>query len=387
MMRKMAVITGSRADYGILFSIIRLLHEDPDVQLLLLVTGMHLSEAFGMTVREIEQQGIPIAGRIAILSDDDSDEAAALAMGRAVTGFARAYARLKPDIIVVLGDRFEVHAAVSAAVPFRIPVGHIHGGELTEGAVDELFRHSITKMSHLHFAATREYADRIIQMGEQPARVYVSGAPGLDAIKTLDLQDREKLAAELNIPSEGPLGIVTFHPATVEKGQAETQIKEVLKALDSFPDVYWIFTASNADMEGRTILDCIKTHVSSRDNADLFLSLGQTMYLSVLREASLMAGNSSSGIIEAPSFGLPVVNIGLRQQGRIRARNVIDVHECDSAKIKSAVKTALSKAFRDSLKDMQNPYGDGRSGARIVGILKEADLSAIIRKPFYTKSV
>jgi UDP-hydrolysing UDP-N-acetyl-D-glucosamine 2-epimerase len=383
-MRKIAVITGTRAEYGLLYHIIKGIHDDPALQLQLVVTSMHLSPEFGMTVKEIENHGFPVAEKVDMLLSSDSEEAVSTSMGLGIIGFAKAYARLRPDIIVLLGDRFEIHAAASAAVPFRIPVAHIHGGESTEGAMDELFRHSITKLSHLHFAVTQAYADRIKQMGEQPENIFVTGAPGLDSINKLHLMDKEQLAEELGLPANRKWGIVTFHPVTLEKESTESQIKEMLHALDSFPQIHWIFTFPNADMESRTIIKYIKAYVEdNKERASAFVSLGQLRYLSALKAAAVMVGNSSSGIIEAPSFELPVVNIGSRQDGRIRAKNVIDVPDCKSDKIEDAVKEALSNSFRDSLKGLKNPYGDGTASVRIVDILKNTDLDRMIKKHFY----
>ncbi len=383
-MRKIAVITGTRAEYGLLYHIIKAIHEDPELELQLIVTGMHLSQDFGMTVNDIEKDNFPVAEKVEMLISSDTEETVSVSMGQGVMGLAKAYARLRPDIIVLLGDRFEIHSAASAAAPFRIPVAHIHGGELTRGAMDELFRHSITKLSHLHFASTQAYADRIKQMGEQPENVFVTGAPGLDSIKKLQLLNKEQLASELGLPVNSDWGIVTFHPATLEKEGAGRQIKEILSALDKFPEIHWIFTYPNADTESRTIIENIKRYVEERKgHASLFVSLGQLRYLSILKTAVVMAGNSSSGIIEAPSFELPVVNIGSRQDGRIRAKNVIDVAECNDDKIEIAVKEALSGGFKESLRGLENPYGNGTASSRIVEILKNAPLSSIIKKHFH----
>lgn len=383
-MRKIAVITGTRAEYGHLFHIIKGIHEDPELELQLIVTSMHLSPEFGMTVKVIEKDGFPIADRVEMLLSSDSDEAISTSMGLGMIGFAKAYTRLKPDIIVLLGDRFEIHAAASAAVPFRIPVAHIAGGESTEGAMDELFRHSITKMSRLHFAANQKYADRIRQMGEQPENIFVTGAPGLDSINKLRLLNKDQLVKELNLPADREWGIVTFHPVTLETESTENQIKEVLSALSGFPEIHWVITFPNADTESRTIIKHITAYVEEKKGcASLFLSLGQLRYLSMLKNVVVMVGNSSSGIIEAPSFELPVVNIGSRQDGRIRAKNVIDVSECKSAAIKDAIQKALSASFRASLKGLQNPYGDGTASSKILQVLKNVPLRSIIKKHFY----
>lgn len=387
-MRKIAVITGTRAEYGHLFHIIKGIHEDPELQLQLVVTSMHLSPEFGMTVKTIEQDGFPIAEKVEMLLSSDSDEAISTSMGLGVIGFAKAYSRLRPDIIVILGDRFEIHAAASAAVPFRIPVAHIHGGESTEGVMDELFRHSITKMSHLHFTANQTYADRIRQMGEQPENIFVTGTPGLDNINKLQLLNKDRLSAELGLPANKDWGMVTYHPVTLEKGSAEGQIKELLSALDNFPEVHWVFTFPNADTESRTIITHIKAYVKDREGrASVFISLGQLRYLSFLKAAAVMVGNSSSGIIEAPSFELPVINMGSRQDGRIRAENVIDVADFRKIDIINSIRKSLSKDFRDSLMGLKNPYGDGKASGRILEILKRTPLDRITRKHFYDVSL
>jgi len=384
-MRKIAVVTGTRAEYGLLYWIVKSIHEDPELTLQLIVTCMHLSPEFGLTVQEIEKDGFPIAERVEMLLSSDTETAIATSMGLGMIGFAKAYEHLMPDIIVVLGDRFEIHAAVSAALPFRIPVAHIHGGESTEGAIDELMRHAITKMSHIHFTATEEYRKRVIQMGELPENVFCVGAPGLDHIHKLKLMDKEELLSTLGIPYGRKIGIVTYHPVTLEKNTSEVHISELLKVVQKFPDIFWIFTMANADTSGRIIGRKIEDFLNKNpDRGKLFASLGQLRYLSLMKHASIVVGNSSSGIIETPSFKLPVVNIGKRQLGRIRAINVIDVPECNEKYITEAIHRALSSEFKNSLKDMRNPYGDGNTSDRIVEKLKNLRLGEqLIKKKFY----
>ena len=383
-MRKIAIVTGTRAEYGLLYWIMKGIQKTSGLKLQLIVTGMHLSPEFGMTIREIEKDGFVIDERVEMLLSSDTEESIAISMGLAMIGFAKAYSRLMPDLIVVLGDRFEIHAAVSAAVPFRIPVAHIHGGEVTEGAMDEMFRHAITKMSHFHFPAAEAYANRIRQMGERPENIFCFGAPGIDNIYKLTLMDRQKLSEELQLPADGKWGIVGYHPVTLEKNSAEVQIKEILNAVAEFPNLCWIFTLPNADMESRVIINNIKDYVSKKPKTSrLFSSLGQLRYLSLLRHGEVLVGNSSSGIIEASSFELPVVNIGSRQTGRIRPANVIDVPVCERDKIVSAVRRAMSGEFRHSLRGLKNPYGDGTASKRIVDVLKKFPLENILKKPFY----
>ena len=382
-MRKIAVVTGTRAEYGLLYWIIKGIHEDPDLELQLFVTGMHLSPEFGLTVREIEKDGFPIVERVEMLLSSDTEIAIATSMGLGMIGFAKTYERLKPDIVLVLGDRFEISAAVTAAVPFGIPVAHIHGGESTEGVIDELFRHAITKMSHIHFPSTSKYAERIIQMGERPERVFCFGAPGLDSFHRLKLLKKQALAGELKLPVERQWGILTYHPVTHENNSVKTHIETLLNVVKGFSEIYWIITLPNADTGSRAIIKEIEDFVHNNSEiACLFSSLGQLRYLSLLKNATIMVGNSSSGLIEAPSFELPVVNIGDRQKGRIRAANVIDVPTCDKNILETAMDKAVSKEFRDSIQGLKNPYGEGHTSEKIVEVLRTVSLSDISKKQF-----
>lgn len=384
--RKIAVITGSRAEYGLLYWIIKMIQDDPKLELQLIVTGMHLSSRFGLTVKQIEKDRFPIAEKVKIPLSLDTEEAIAISMGLGMAGFAKAYSRLKPDIIVVLGDRFEIHAAVSAAVPFRIPVAHIHGGESTEGVFDEQLRHAITKMSHIHFASASLYRQRIIQMGENPEFVFCYGTPAIDNIKRLKFLDRAELSGALGIPYNKKLGVVTYHPVTLESGTSASQIEELLKAIKNINNIHWVFTFSNADTGGKIIIEKIKRYVSKNpERATLRGSLGQQKYLSLLKNASLIVGNSSSGLLEAPSLLLPVVNIGDRQKGRMRPTNVIDVKRCKNQSISKAIRKALSARFRRSLKGLKNPYGRGGVSEKIVEKLKNIPLTEeIVKKKFFT---
>ena len=384
-MRKIAVITGSRAEYGLLYWIIKGIHDDPQLKLQLIVTGMHLSPEFGLTIREIEKDGFPIAERVEMLLSSDTETAIATSMGLGMIGFAKAYECLKPNMIVVLGDRFEILSAVSAAVPFRIPVAHIHGGESTEGAMDETIRHAVTKMSHLHFTSTEEYRRRVVQMGENPERVFCFGAPGLDNVYKLDLMGSEDLFRGLGLPENKKIGIVTYHPVTLEGDTAESQISEILEAAKAFTNMYWVFTLPNADTGGRIIIKRLKDFVAEYpDKGKCFASLGQLRYLSLLKSASVMVGNSSSGLIEAPAFELPVINTGDRQKGRVRGQNVIDVPECKKDAIVSAINIAISPEFKASLRGIKNPYGEGHASGRILEKLKAVPLGEnLIKKRFY----
>jgi UDP-N-acetylglucosamine 2-epimerase (non-hydrolysing)/GDP/UDP-N,N'-diacetylbacillosamine 2-epimerase (hydrolysing) len=383
-MRKIAVVTGTRAEYGHLFWIIKGIHESPELELQLVVTGMHLSPEFGMTVKEIENDGFPITERVEMLLSSDTETVIAISMGIGMIGFANVYERLKPDILVVLGDRFEILSAVSASIPFRIPVAHIHGGETTEGVIDEPIRHSISKMSHVHFPTTKKYEKRILQMGEFAGNVFCFGAPGLDNIYNLNLMKKDDLLCNLVLPQDKKIGVVTYHPVTLEKGTSEIQISELLNALKRFTDVFWVFTAPNADTEGRILMKKIDEFVKRYpEKGKLFINLGQVRYLSLLKYVCVMVGNSSSGIIEAPSFKLPVVNVGERQQGRIRAQNVIDIAECKEHIIFHAIERALSSKFKNFLSGLENPYGKGDSSSKIVAKLKEINLGErLIKKKF-----
>jgi UDP-N-acetylglucosamine 2-epimerase (non-hydrolysing)/GDP/UDP-N,N'-diacetylbacillosamine 2-epimerase (hydrolysing) len=380
--RTIAVVTGSRADYGIYTPILRRLRDERSVSVFLLVTGAHLSKEFGMTVERIEADGFEIAERIDMEVGPDTPVAIARSTGLALTGFAAAFARRRPDLLVVLGDRLEMLAAAAASLPFTIPVAHIHGGEATEGAIDDAVRHAITKMSHLHFVALDAYAERVIQMGESPWRVTVSGAPGLDHLRDFAPLSPAELEREHGMRVADETLVVTYHPVTLEYGKTASQIAELLAALREVGAPV-VFTFPNADTSSRAIIEAARRYVSDARNAQLTVSLGTRGYLSLLSHAAAMVGNSSSGILEAASFRLPVVNVGTRQQGRVRGKNVLDV-ECERADIAAAIRTALSPEFRASLADLVNPYGDGHAAARIVERLRSVELGdKLLRKRFH----
>ena len=382
-MRTIAVVTVARSDYGYYLPILRRIQKDRGLKLRLLVSGAHLSPEFGMTVNAIRKDGFRVDERIPAPLSSDSPEGIARSEGQGVAGFGRAYARKRPDILLVLGDRYEMQAAVVAALPFRIPVAHIHGGESTEGAIDEQIRHSITKMSHLHFASTRTYARRIIQMGEEPWRVTVSGAPSLDNLKSLRLLSRPELEKTCRIDLGGPALLVTYHPVTLEPQNTESRIRELLAALARSRSRI-VFTYPGADTSSRLIIRRIKKFVSGNPRKRaLAANLGTQTYFSLMRHAAAMVGNSSSGIVEAASFKLPVVNIGIRQQGRIRGRNVIDVGE-NRREIIRGIEQALSRPFRKSLGSLTNPYGNGHASKKIVRALKTVKIDRrLIMKKFH----
>ena len=378
-MRAIAVVTGSRSDYGLLVPLLREVVTDPVLRLSLLVTGMHLSPEFGLTVRNIEADGFPVEARVEMLLSSDTPEAIAKSMGLGTIGFAQVYARRRPDVLVVLGDRFEIHAAALAALPFKIPVAHLHGGESTEGAFDDALRHSITKLSHLHFVATEEYGRRVIEMGEEPWRVTVSGALGLDNLRAVKLLERGELETRIGLSFHRSPILVTFHPVTMEYEQADGHIGELLEALRGF-ELPIVFTMPNADTNGRIIAKRVREFVTTYPDARLVDNLGTQGYFSLMAQAAVMVGNSSSGIIEAMSFELPVVNIGIRQAGRIRPENVLDVG-CSREEIVAGLRKALAPETRERLKGQSNPYGDGLAAGRIVARLKEVPLdSRLVRK-------
>jgi len=371
-MRTIGVVTTSRSDYSYSLPIFRKIQADPELGLRLFVSGSHLSPEFGLTVRDIEVDGFEIAERVEMLLSSDTPEGLAKSMGLGLIGFAQALARSRPDILLVLGDRFEMAAAALAALPFKIPVGHIGGGDITLGAIDEALRHSMTKLAHLHFVLTQDCGRRVVQLGEAPWRVTICGAPSLDGLATIRLLGPQDLAASFGLHLDEPPLVVTFHPVTLQFERAERQIGQLLAALEESGRPV-VFTRSNQDTAGRAVAGLIEDYVKGRDSAQLVDSLGSQGYFSLLALAAAMVGNSSSGLIEAPQFKLPVVNVGFRQAGRLRAANVIDVGE-DKAEILAGIRRALDPSFREGLAGLKNPYGDGRAAERIVRRLKSVAL-------------
>jgi UDP-hydrolysing UDP-N-acetyl-D-glucosamine 2-epimerase len=377
-LRTIAVVTVARSDWGHLTSVLTELRASSDVRLLLFVGGTHLSDAFGRTVELIEGEGWPIAERIEMLEPSDAPEAIAASIGRGVAGFGRAYARHRPDLVVVLGDRFEMLSAAAAALPFVLPVAHLHGGEVTEGAIDNQIRHAITKCAHLHFVSAEPHARRVAAMGEEPWRIHNVGAPGLDRIRTVRLLSRDELAQRLDLARDDRWLIVTYHPATLEYQDTGRHTDELLAALEKV-DATCVVTYPNADTAGRTIIARLEEFAGRHDRVRLVRNLGDDVYLSLLRHADAMVGNSSSGLIEAPSFELPVVNVGARQAGRLRAANVVDVGP-ERDEILAGVDAALTPAFRAGLSGMKNPYGDGHAAERIVRVLRTVELGATLTR-------
>lgn len=381
--KRICIFTGTRAEYGLLKPLIDELKVEKTIELQIIISGMHLSPEFGMTVNEISLEGFSEVEKVEILLSSDTVVGVSKAMGLAMISFSEALEGLKPDLLIGLGDRFELFSAVSAALVAKIPVAQIHGGELTLGAFDDSFRHAITKMSHLHFTSTEEYRRRVIQLGENPKTVFNVGALGLDNINKMKLLSKKELESSLKFSLDNPCFVVTFHPVTLEKQTSEKQIKELLQALDEFKSYKIIFTKANADNDGRIINKLIDEYVSKNsDRAAAYFSLGQLRYLSALKYSEMMIGNSSSGIIEMPFFKKPTINIGDRQKGRIFPKSVI---QCETIKkeIVVAVKKGLDKRFRKVFENEVNLYGCGDTSQKIKNILLRTDFSKLRKKEFY----
>ena len=381
-MRKICVVTSTRAEYGLLYWLLKEIEADSELKLQLIVTGMHLSPEFGLTYKEIEKE-FKIDKKIEILSSSHTSLDICAEMARVYEKFAPALAELKPEILVLLGDRYEIFGVAGVASIMQIPIAHIHGGETTQGAFDEAFRHSITKMSHIHFAATNEYANRIIQLGEEPGRVFNVGGPGIENIKKLNLLSKDEFERSINFKLAKKNILITFHPVTLENSSAREQFGEILKALDGLEDTNFIFTKANSDTDGDVINKMIDEYVNQNSQkAAAFASLGQLRYLSAIKFVDIVLGNSSSGLLEVPSFKKTTINIGDRQKGRARASSVIDVRPAKE-EILAAIKRAYSKEFEQTLKDTINPYDGGNPSKKMVKILKEIKLDGILKKKFY----
>ena len=382
MNRKICVITGTRAEYGLLRWVMQGIKDDPELSLQVVATGMHLSPEFGLTYREIEHDGFQIDRKVEMLTSSDSPAGIAKSMGLGLIGFAEVLSQLQPDLILVLGDRFEIFAAAAAALVARIPIAHLHGGETTEGAFDESLRHSITKMSHLHFVAAEEYRRRVIQLGEQPDRVFLVGGLGVDCIKRVKLLDRTELEASLDFKLRQRNLLVTFHPVTLEKGTAASQMAELLAALAELEDTGLILTLPNADTEGRSLIRLVEQFVADHDNARVYASLGQRRYVSCIAQVDGVVGNSSSGLTEVPSFRKGTINIGDRQRGRMQAASVITCAP-ERAAIAAALNRLFSPGFRASLSEVINPYGEGGASEKVVQVIRTYPLGGTTKKVFY----
>jgi GDP/UDP-N,N'-diacetylbacillosamine 2-epimerase (hydrolysing) len=386
MKRKICVITGTRAEYGLLYWLMKEIEADSELELQIIATGMHLSPEFGLTYKEIEKD-FKINKKIEMLLSSDTSVGISKSMGLAQISFAEAYEELKPDIVVVLGDRYEIFSATSASMIARIPIAHLHGGETTEGAFDESIRHSITKMSHLHFVATKEYKNRVIQLGEDPSRVFNVGGMGIENIKRLELLNKEEFEVSIDFKLNTKNILVTFHPVTLENSTAKDQFQQLLDAIDELEDTNIIFTKANSDTDGRVINQMIDEYVSKNSYKSIgFSSLGQLRYLSALKFVDAVVGNSSSGLIEAPSFKIGTVNIGDRQKGRIKAKSVIDSLP-NKDNISVSFNKLYSSEFQALLKGIINPYGDGCASKKIIEQLKKIDLQNILKKSFYDLKV
>ena len=386
MTRKICVVTGTRAEYGLLYWLMKEIEADKELQLQLIVTGMHLSPEFGLTYKEIEKE-FKIDKKIEMLLSSDTSIGISKSMGLAQISFVEAYEELKSNIVVVLGDRYEIFSATSAAMIARIPIAHLHGGETTEGAFDESIRHSITKMSHLHFTATQEYKNRVIQLGEHPSKVFNVGGMGIENIKRLKLLNKEEFEKSIEFKLNKKNILVTFHPVTLENSTAKEQFQELLDAIDELEDTNIIFTKANSDTNGRIINQMIDEYVAKNYHKSIgFISLGQQRYLSALQYVDAVVGNSSSGLLEAPSFKIGTINIGDRQKGRIKAESVIN-SEVNKTSILKSFSKLYSKAFQDLIEESKNPYGDGIASRKIIEIIKNEDLRNILKKSFYDLKV
>ena len=382
MTRKICVITGTRAEYGLLRWVMQGIKDDPDLMLQIIATGMHLSPEFGLTHQAIEQDGFKIDRKVEMLTSSDTPVGIAKSMGLGLIGFADALQEIQPDLIVVLGDRFEIFSAVSAALVARIPVAHLHGGETTEGAFDEALRHSITKMSHLHFVAAEEYRSRVIQLGESSEQVFLVGGLGVDNIKRMQLLDRPALEDSLEFKLGVRNLLITFHPVTLENGTAADQLAELLAALAVLKETHLIFTLPNADTDGRVLINMVEQFVAQRSNACAYQSLGQLRYLSCIAQVDGLVGNSSSGLTEMPSFKKGTINIGDRQCGRLQTTSIINC-EPNRESITAALKQIFSASFQAKLSHVVNPYGEGGASEKVVHTIKHVAIQGLIKKTFH----
>ena len=378
--RKICFVTGSRADFGLLVWPMRAIQQTAGLKLQLVATGMHLSPEFGYTISHIRDEGFAVDDTVESLLSSDSGVGVAKSVGIGVIGFADAFARLQPDLVVVLGDRFETFAAAQAAMFMRLPMAHLFGGDVTEGAVDESTRHAISKMSHLHFTSNRDSTRRLMQLGENPARIHTIGSPGIDAIKRLKLMDRETVGREVGMPLGPRNMLVTFHPLTIETGHSVNALDELFAALAMLdPEWRLFFTLANADAEGRALNNRIKAFVASRPNAIAVASLGQLRYISLMNQVDVVVGNSSSGVLEAPSLNVPSVDIGDRQKGRERASSVFN-----TPAERNAIVAAISKAAIHGRQPTVSPYGDGESSQRFADVVAAVpDFRELLKKGFY----
>lgn len=386
MKRKICVVTGTRAEYGLLRWLIEAISADPKLELQLVVTGMHLSPEFGLTWQAIEQDGFTIDRKVEMLLSSDTPVGIGKSMGLGLIGFADAFEQLAPDLLLILGDRFEILAAATAAMVARIPIAHLHGGEATEGVIDEAIRHSITKMSHFHFVAADEYRRRVMQLGEDPARVFNVGGLGLDSLSRLKLLSREELESSLGFRLQRRNLLITYHPVTLEENKAASEFAELLAVLETLQETGLIFTLPNADTEGRALIGMVEEFVSQHPHARAYPSLGQLRYLSCMNLVDGVVGNSSSGLIEAPSLRRGTINIGSRQDGRMKAASVIDCQPLREEIIK-ALQRLYSDEFHAELCTVRNPYGEPGASGKIASLLGSVELEGVLKKRFHDLSL
>lgn len=384
MKKKITVLTATRAEYGLLRPIIKALMAIDKFRVSVVVTGAHLSPEFGLTYQEIVADGIQIDKKIEILLSSDTPVSISKSMGLAMISFAEYFEESKPDALVVLGDRYETLAVCCAAMNARIPIVHLYGGETTEGAVDEAIRHSISKMSYLHFTSTQEYRNRVIQLGEHPDRVYAVGGIGIENALRMSLLSKNELEESIDFTLDKPYAVVTFHPVTLEEGQAQVQFEQILQAFSKHPEMKYIITKANADANGRIINKMIDEYAASHDNCVAFESLGALRYLSALKYATMVIGNSSSGLVEVPSFKIPTINIGDRQKGRLQAESVINCEPVEK-EVSAAIEKAMSEEFRKKASVVVNPYGDGNTSEKIAQTMARmlVDEDVDLKKKFY----
>ena len=381
--RSICVVTGSRAEYGLLYWLMKEIDQDPALELRVIVTGAHLSPRFGLTVRQVESDGFAVDARVEALAEGDEPLDVARAVGRGTAGFADALDRVRPDVVVLLGDRYEILAAAQATTLLGIPLAHIHGGELSEGVLDDAIRHCVTKLAQLHFVAAEPYRQRVIQLGEPPDRVYNFGAPGLDHLTRTTLPEKEELERLTGFAIEEPTLVVTYHPVTLGESDPTRGFGELLSAIDRNPGARVVLTKANADAGGRRINEMIDAYAQQHPGrVAAFDSLGIRNYLGLVRQADAVVGNSSSGLIEAPALRTATVNVGDRQRGRLRAASVIDCPE-QAADVEAAIRRALSPEFRGRVRDATPPYGSGGASAKIKDVLKDVRLEGIVVKRFY----
>ncbi len=380
--RKIAIVTGTRAEFGLLKNLIKKLTKINKIELSLLVTGSHLSAIHGETIKEILENGFEINGKINLNLKSDSPRDIAKATANGIEGFSKVFYKTRPNLLIVLGDRYEILSAVLPACYENIPIAHIHGGERTEGLIDESIRHSITKFSHIHFVASEEYRKRVIQLGENPKRVFKVGGLGIDAINEMKLLDKSEVIKNLEIKFRKKNLIVTYHPETLNKDSSKKGIEELLKSLENLKDTTLIFTLPNADPHNRFIIDKIKSFVLKNNNSYFFNSLGQLNYFSLLKICDGVIGNSSSGLLEVPFFKKATINIGNRQMGRLKAKSVIDCHPKEEL-ISKSIQKIYSNEFKKNLINLKNPYGEPGATDKIIKILENTNFDELISKSFY----